>query len=146
TALGWFCTNSGEALLGAYLIRRLGGDVRTWFDTVQGSIIFFAYGVFVAPLMTSFIDAAVVVSTGWGEHYWLLWTTRLFSNMLGELTLVPTIVIFAVKGRSWLKHAGIGSQLEALALVLSIVLMSVVAFGGQGAGRVHLPTFFYMPL
>ena len=146
TAMGWFFTNSGEALLGAYLIRRVGGDARTWFDTVKGLIIFFAYGVFVAPLMTSFIDAAVVVSTGWGEHYWLLWTTRLFSNMLGELALVPTIVIFAVKGRSWLKHAGIGRQLEALALVLSIVVMSVIAFGGQGTGRIHLPTFFYMPL
>lgn len=146
TALGWFCTNSGEAVLGAYLIRRFGGDARNWFDTVQGSIIFFVYGVFVAPVMTSFIDAAVVVSTRWGEHYWLLGTSRLFSNMLGELTLVPTIVIFAVKGRSWLRNARIGAQLEALALVLSIVAMSVIVFGGQGAGRIHLPTLFYLPL
>jgi hypothetical protein len=58
------------------------------------------FGGLVAPLVTSFIDAAVVVTTGWGRDYWVLWTTRLFSNILATITLVPTIVMAVVNGAS----------------------------------------------
>src|SRR3954470_12362777 len=66
TAIGWFCSNAGEALVGAACIRHFGSKLRPLsglFDTV----IFVVFGVLVAPIATSFLDAAVVVLTGQGS-------------------------------------------------------------------------------
>jgi integral membrane sensor domain MASE1 len=91
TAVGWFIGNTGEAVVGAMCISHFTNQRRV-FERVRGVLVFLIFGVVFAPLVTSFVDAAVVVWTGWGNGYWLLWTERLFSNMLAALTIVPTIV------------------------------------------------------
>jgi integral membrane sensor domain MASE1 len=101
TSLGWFGGNVGEAIIGATLIRHFSRSEEL-FESLLGVIIFLIFGALIAPLSTSFEDAAVVLATGRGNAYWELWTARLFSNMLAELTLVPAIVVVGVKGISWI--------------------------------------------
>jgi integral membrane sensor domain MASE1 len=91
TAVGWFITNSGEALIGAYCITRFTDSAKK-LDSVRGVFIFLVFGVLFAPWATSFLDAAAVVITGWGGHYWQLGMQRFWTNALAELTIVPTVV------------------------------------------------------
>ena len=100
SALLWFVGNTGEALLGAVLVRIFKKD-KPLFESVHGVIVFLACGVVLPTLATSFLDAAGVILTGLGQNYWIVWTTRLTSNIVSDLTIVPTIVIFGVKGLSW---------------------------------------------
>jgi signal transduction histidine kinase len=145
TSLGWFAGNTGEALLGAVLISRF--EKRgLLFDSIRGVIIFLVFGVLIAPLTTSFLDAAVVVVTGWGNHYWQLWLSRLFSNMLAELTLVPTIVVMASGGIARFQKATLARYAEACLLIIGTLLVSTLVFGGEQAARNSIPALIYTPL
>jgi signal transduction histidine kinase len=131
--LGWFVGNTGEGLLGAACIRYFEKDERSLFKSAHGITIFLVFGVFAAPVLTSFLDAAVVVQTGLGSDYWIVWTRRLFSNMLANLTVVPTIVLFGLNGASWIRNASLARYIEAGLLSVGIVLGSIFIFsGGQG--------------
>lgn len=141
--VGKFAGNISEALLGAVCIRRF-VKPRVLFDTAGGVIIFFVFGVFLAPFVTSFLDAAIVVYSGIGRHYWELWSSRLFSNMLAAPTLAPTIIIFALSGNSWVRKANLKKLLEGGLLAVAVVFVSVLIFGRQGASG--MPTLIYAPL
>jgi signal transduction histidine kinase len=141
--LGKFAGNTSEALLGAVCIRRF-AKPRVLFDRAEGVIVFFVFGVFLAPFVTSFLDAAVVVFSGIGSHYWELWTSRLFSNMLAALTIAPTIVVFALSGNSWVQKANFKKLIEAGLLAVAVVFVSVLIFASQnGSG---MPGLIYAPL
>ncbi len=144
TSLGWYFSNTGEALLGAYLITRV-QDAKASFERVRGLIVFLAFGVFGAPLFTSFLDAAVVTLTGWGQDYWRLWTTRLLSNMLAELTVVPTIVLLCANGVAWFGRVNWKRYLEAILIASCVVIVSFydLETGPSGMGQIRL---FYMLL
>lgn len=138
TSLGWFLGNVGEGLLGAYLITEI-QNVRDSFERVRGLLIFLACGVFAAPLLTSFLDIGVVIVTGVGRDFWYLWANRQLSNMLAELTVVPTIVLFYMHGTEWLLKARWTKYLEALLLALVVVAAAVYAFspGLSQTGRTY---------
>jgi len=142
TSIGWYLTNTGEALLGAYLITEV-QDARASFERVRGLVVFLVFAVFCAPLVTSFVDAAVVTLTGWGRDYWLVWTTRLLSNMLAEMTLVPAIVLFWLEGPGWIRKATLGRSIEAVILFCSVVMVGGFGFAIETKGQVHVSFFFY---
>ncbi|PYY17857.1 MAG: hypothetical protein DMG60_10215 [Acidobacteria bacterium] len=142
TACGWFVSNSAEALLGAACIRRF-KEPGELFEDVPGVLIFLAFGVVLAPLASSFVDAAVVVTTGFGNGYWKLWTARLFSNMLAELTIAPTIVVLVLSGRSWVRHLARSRIIEATLLAVGIVAVSDLVFGIANAA---IPALMFSPL
>jgi two-component system sensor histidine kinase UhpB len=144
TSLGWFAGNTGEALLGAFLIVQFRKSKP--LDSVYGVVTFLVFGVLVAPLVTSFADAAVVIVTRWGADYWMLWTRRLFSNMLSILTIVPPIVILGSPGLSRLQKISPAKYAEAGVLAVGIFLVSVFIFGGQGASPNTTPALVYAPL
>ncbi len=145
TSIGWFAGNAGEALLGALLITRF-EKVELLFKTIRGVIVFLIFGVLAAPLITSFLDAAVVVVTGMGSQYWHFWLSRLFSNMLAELTLVPTIVVISLRGVSWPMKRNPARYAEACLLIVGTVLISTLVFGGEQAARNSIPALIYTPL
>jgi signal transduction histidine kinase len=139
TSFGWFLGNTGEGLLGAYLITEF-QDVHTLFDRVSGLIVFLAFGVIGATLVTSFLDIGVVILTGWGQDFWQLWTTRQLSNMLGELTVVPPIILFRFHGAEWFRRARWSKYFEALLLALAIVAVAIYAL----TKVVSLPSQIYL--
>jgi signal transduction histidine kinase len=145
TALGWFLSNTAEALIAAVCISRFARR-KSLFETVQGLLVFLIFGVLLAPLLTSLMDAAVVVTTGSGEGYWTLAATRLFSNMLAQLTLVPMIVIFVQGGRVGLLQADWKRKLEACLLAAGIGLAGVLVFGAEHVSPGNIPALMYVPL
>ena len=90
--LSWFLSNSSEALIGAGLIRRFGHGARS-FDSFRGTVVFLACAGVAAPVLSSFLDAALVTWNGWGDSgFWQVCRTRVGSNVLAAITLVPVIL------------------------------------------------------
>ena len=146
TSLGWLIGNAGEALVGAMLISRLGRR-NAVFHGVRGVTPFLLSGFILAPLLTSFLDAAIVVGTHWGRDYWKLWIMRLLSNMLAQLTIVPTIVVFGQRAMSWpLGERRPRVWIEAAALAASVVLVSLFVFRAAPLSRTNIPALIYLPL
>ncbi len=143
TELGWFVGNTGEALFGAALIRYFERDERSLFKSLRGVIIFVVFGAFAAPMFTSFLDAAVVVHSGVGSEYWSVWTSRFFSNMLANLTIAPTIVLFGLDGASWIRQARRAQYVEAGLLGFGIVLGSILIFGGKEGWQGNTPALLF---
>jgi two-component system sensor kinase FixL len=126
--LCWFISNSCEALIGAgcvrYLIRR---PVR--FDRLRNVGIFCFFAAFLAPFLSSFVDAAFVVINHWGQDsYWQVWRIRFTSNVLAALTLVPLIVTWSAEGIGWLGKIRRARVLEAGLLLLGLLSVNTVAF------------------
>ena len=145
TAVGWFITNTSEALIGAFGITRFTRQ-KTVLDGVRGVFIFVVFGVVVAPFATSFLDAAAVVITGWGRGYWPLGTERFWTNALAELTVVPTLVVSSLCGVSWIRTATPARWCEAGLLAVGTVLVSVLIFGFQPVSLATAPALLYVPL
>jgi signal transduction histidine kinase len=144
SSLGWFVGNTGEALLGAACVLYFKKE-KPLFESVRGIVIFLAFGVLLATLVTSFVDAASTVLTGLGSNYWELWTARLTSNVIANLIIVPAIVIFAVNGISSFRRASFGRYLEAGVLAVGIVVVSLLVFSRESLAG-GIPAFIYAPL
>lgn len=141
TSIGWYFGNIGEALLGAYLITEV-QSAQECFQRCRGLVVFLAFGVFGAPLVTSFLDAGVVVLTHAGSGYWFLWTSRLLSNMLAAITIAPTIILFCLSGFSWFRKATLAKYLEGLLLVCAVALVSLYAMGFQESRAAQVQLFY----
>jgi len=145
TASGWFISNSAEGLLGAFFITRFTRQ-ESLFDTARGVLTFVLCGVLIAPLLTSFLDAAAVVVTGWGHGYWPLGAARFWTNALAQLTIVPAVVLGGVSGISWIRNAKSVRRWEAVLLGVSTVLVSIFVFGFHSALVATTPAVLYFPL
>jgi two-component system, LuxR family, sensor kinase FixL len=145
-ALGWFVSNSGEALIGALLMRRFAAGAR-WFESFSRIGIFFVSAALVAPFLSSFLDAAFVRLNHWGAGgYWEVWRMRNFSNVLATLTLVPVIVMWARGGIAILREATFRRHAEACLLTIGLLIVGIAVFGGQMAGPHTTPALLYAPL
>jgi PAS domain S-box-containing protein len=143
--LCWFISNCSEALIGAGVIRRLGG-LPTRFDTVRWVGIF-VFGSLVAVVLSSFLDATFVELNAWGTStYWETWRLRTFSNLLATLTLVPVIVATGTERSRELEGRDGRRSVEAVVLVASVVAVSILVFTGQAAGPNTTPALLYAPL
>src|SRR5947208_784252 len=141
-----FVSNSSEALIGAYCIRWLIGSPLK-FDNFWDSGVFMIFAVFLAPFVSSFMDAAFVVLVGWKEGaYWQVWRMRFTANVLAELALVPFIVLWATNGVAWLRRASLQRYAEACLLACGLLTISVLVFSWQNAGPGTAPALVYLPL
>jgi integral membrane sensor domain MASE1 len=145
TAAGWFISNSFEAFIGAYCIIKFSDSGRR-LDSVRGVFVFVVFGVLVAPLATSFLDAADVVITGWGRDYWHLGMQRFFTNALAVLTIVPPIVLCGSKGISWIREISVARWAEAALLAIATVLFSICIYGPMRPSPATTPAVLYLPL
>jgi signal transduction histidine kinase len=145
TAVGWFVSNTSEAVIGAYCITRL-ADPRKLFDTVRGVLVFVVFGVLLAPLVTSFLDAAAVVITGWGQGYVPISTERFWTNALAELTVVPTIVGFGSNAITVSRKVNTTRILEAVLLVGATTLAAFLIFQVQPISLATRPALLYLPI
>jgi signal transduction histidine kinase len=151
-SLGWFVGNTGEALIGAALLRM--SDTRQpLFETSRDVIRFVLFGALLAPILTSFWDAAVVVWAGLGSNYWNLLSTRLFSNVIAIVLFVPPIVMAFEGGIQRLRRSFLRRLPEAAALATTASLICFVLDSGAlppAAGLLEvyapLPVFVWAAL
>jgi PAS domain S-box-containing protein len=144
--LGWFASNSSEALIGAVCVRRfVSGPLR--FDSFRHVSIFLIFGVLLAALLSSFIDAALVTLVGWPEQpYWRLWQPRFFSNVLASLTVVPVVITWVTGGTAWLRSGGRWQHIELGLLMGALLAVSIMVFDQQEIGPATRPALLYLPL
>jgi len=144
--LGWFASNCSEALIGAALVRAfVRGPLR--LDSLRSAGLFLLFGVFVAPLGSSFLDAGLVSLIGFGEgDYWTLVRMRFSSNVLAELTIVPLIVTWATWRPHELRDASPRRFAEIAAVFAGVLTTSVVAFELPLFDANSAPALFYAPL
>ena len=145
SALGWFVGNVGEALLGAACIHQLQKERKALFASVQGVVTFLVFGVLLAPLLTSFVDAGSITLTGLGQGFWVLWMNRLTTNMIANMTIVPAIVTFAAIGFPRFWKASRAQFFEAIQLTAGTVVVSFIVFA-RGNLFSHGPAFICAPL
>jgi len=144
-AFGWFISNSAEAFIGASCVLRFGG-AKTQFDSVRGAVVFLTFGFLFAPFITSFLDAAVVVATGWDANYWTMWTRRLFTNMLSILAIVPPLVIVGRFGLHKLRRASLAQYAEFAFVIVSVFVVSAYIFGERASSQRSAPVLIYAPI
>jgi signal transduction histidine kinase len=133
--LGWFASNSAEALIGAVCIRRFCASPLR-FDSFRDVGVFLLFGVFLAPFLSSFLDAALVTTIGWGEGaYWSLVRLRFLSNVLAALIVVPFVMTWAEGGFGALREVSLRRAAEAAVLFLCLLAVGFAIFDR------HLPGF-----
>jgi two-component system sensor kinase FixL len=87
------------------------------------------------------------VLVGWGQSgYWQLWSSRVFSNALATLALVPVIVAWAGGGAALLLGITAKRALEGIALLCGLALLGVLVFDAPRASLIAPPAMLYIPL
>jgi PAS domain S-box-containing protein len=122
--LCWFVSNACEALIGAAGVRYLVQDGLE-FDRFRAMGAFLLCGVLLAPLLSSFLDAALVELNHWGKDtYWEVWRVRFCSNTFASATVGVGILSWAAGGpRAKMTP---GRIFEAASLVLGLVSVAVL--------------------
>jgi len=142
--LCWFVSNCAEALIGAGLLLRFGRGAQS-FETLRGTAVFLA-AVFTATVASSFLDAGFVVLNGWGSaDYWTVWQTRVFSNLLASITLVPVILTTAERLRDR-RRVAVRRLLEAAILFSALAGVCWTVFALHQTGPGAMPALLYAPL
>jgi signal transduction histidine kinase len=142
--LGWYLSNCSEALIGAALVRAF-APTPFRLDSLRNAGVFLAFGTLAAPLLSSFIDAALVRLVGWSESgYWQLVSTRTYANALAALTIAPLILTWANFDLSRLRRVPVARALETAALFIGLVAVSFVVFDLPQVSA--SPALFYAPL
>ncbi|HEY2922170.1 MAG TPA: PAS domain S-box protein, partial [Candidatus Binatia bacterium] len=144
--LGWFVSNSSEALIGAFCVRRfIKGPLD--FASPKGISVYVTFVVIIAPFLSSFLDAAFVALVAWKEdNYWEVWRMRLPSNVLAALTIPPLILLWGVNGVARLLGASLRRYAEGFLLASGLLAVSFFAFNWQTAGPGTTPALVYLPL
>ena len=144
--LGLFLTNAAQAAIGAFPVRRLcGGAPR--FTSLRDLVVFLFFAIFAAPFVTSFADAAIVVLSKSADNYALVWQARFWSNVLTVLALVPAAVLWATRGRDWLRAASPRLFAEACLLGAGLVAACCgLGFSESGDSQHYAPALLYLPL
>lgn len=98
-----FITNCSEALIAAAVIHRF-NDQPAQFNTLRRVTVFLLAAVFLAPTISSFLDAGVVAGLT-NEAYWHVWKVRVWSNMLTAVAIIPAMACVVETGwhgvRAW---------------------------------------------
>lgn len=126
-----FVTNCSEALLAGISVRAL-SDAPNRFDSLRRVAAFIGGAGVLAPIVSSFLDAAVVNLVR-GEAYWDVWRVRVFANALTQLSVGPAIILGLRAARRFMKRPPRALWLaEALAFGLVLIGVAVLVFGRPG--------------
>lgn len=116
----WFVSNVAEALIGACAIR---GYLHRapQFDRFRDLVVFLIGAPLLGTFVSSFLDTAFVAAIGWRySDFWTVWRTRLLSNVLATLALVPLIVHLAQTGGRFTRHRTLRDSVELVVLLTGL--------------------------
>jgi two-component system sensor histidine kinase UhpB len=138
-----FLSNCADASLGAFAVRQLSSrDQPFRFDDPRSVLIFAAFGATLPTLLLSFIDAGISVGTGWSATFHDPFITRVRSNILTHLVVVPAIVDAA---RVDWRELRVSRAAEAAVLAALVFAVCVFAFV-PAANSNTFPALLYTPL
>jgi len=144
--LSWFVSNVVQALLAAFCICKLVKD-RLSFERFRHLTLFILLGAFLAPFLSSFLDAALVKLNGWANNsYWDIWRLRFFSNVIATLTVVPAVMLWVSGGIAALRKAPPLRYLEGGLLFLCLLVVGIFVFNIQQDLANKTSSLLYLPL
>src|SRR6266849_4362846 len=136
-SIGIAIGNTAEGLLGAYLVNRFARGGRV-FDRVRDIIRFTILAALVSTTVSASIGVASLALGGLvsGHDAPRVWLTWWLGDAVGDIVIAPALILWTgVKpGPSWSR----GQLLEAVALALVTVLVTLASFGGLYPSR-HFP-------
>lgn len=137
-----FLTNCADAALGAFLVRRIAGSPGAFqFDGLRNTMVFVVFAT-LATLVLSFADAGISSATGWAGSFEAAFLTRVRSNTLTHLIVVPALVDIAAITWQRVNRRRTG---EAVLLAALLILTCALGFA-RPAGSRMFPALFYLPL
>lgn len=126
--LCWFVSNVTEALIGAFVVHGVLHRVPQ-FDRFRDLTVFLLGAVLLGTLLSSFLDTGFVAIIGWRYNdFWSVWRTRVLSNALAALTLVPLIVHLVQTGGRFSRQQGIRNLVEATVLLFGLWATCALVF------------------
>src|SRR5262249_12056832 len=143
--LGWYVSNCSEALIAAALVRVFVPQPLR-LASLRHAGMFLGCAVLAAPLLSSFLDAALVRIIGSGDNsYWDLVNKRASSNILAQLTVAPLVLTWAavIARRPAMSLARL---VEAAALFAGLLGVSMLVFDLPYLGTHVSPAVYYLPL
>ena len=144
--LCWFISNSTEALIAALCLRQFFKSYPD-FASLKSVAFYVAFAAFLAPFLSSFLDAAFVAMVGWKSNgYWQVWLTRFPSNVLAAIAIPPFIVLSCSRGTAWFRQAFKNRYIEGLLLTGTLMAVGVLVFEREIPGPQTPPAFLYLPL
>lgn len=144
--LCWFASNVSEALIGAGIMFWLLKRVPT-LGNVQEAVAFIIVAGLLAPLLSSFIDAAFVRVNAWSSlEYWQLWMARFPANVLAVLTIIPVILTWASVDPDTFRKVGLKRLSEAVLLLCCLVGVSAMVFTATPSSEETFPALLFLPL
>jgi signal transduction histidine kinase len=143
---GWFVSNCSEALLGAVAIRLLRPRPPR-FDSFADACVILLCGALFAPILSSFLDAALVKAIGWNDTtFWQLVRIRATANTLAALIVVPLVMTLVQNAREALAAAPRRLFIEAALLFTGLAAVAFVLFSNVEPDARRSPALFYTPL
>jgi PAS domain S-box-containing protein len=125
-ACGMAVGNTSEALLGAFLLRRV-IQFRPTLDRLQDVLGL----VVLAAVFSTLVSATIGVTSGWlggvipSAHYGRAWWTWWLGDAMGALVVAPLVFVWSTRPR-----LSPTRRVEAGALVLAVGAVSLVVFAG----------------
>src|SRR6188472_405918 len=130
TAFAIATGNTLEALVGAWLVNRFAGGTNV-FDRPQG-VFKFALAAGISAIISPAFGVTSLGVAGFADwaNYGAIWLTWWLGDVTGDLVFTPLVLLWSVASkRRWNKK----EAAEVGALLLLLVLLSGVAFGGWPA-------------
>jgi signal transduction histidine kinase len=146
TATGIAAGNTLEALLGAGLLKYVVGDLRLLFQNTRGALAYILLTALLAPMVSATLGVGTLMLSGYAEssNAALIWLTWWLGDASSALLIPPLLYAWRDRGSpSWTRSRA----LEGAALLVSLVAVSLVIFGGwfPGATKTYPLTFLTLP-
>ena len=145
--------NTLLAVTAAAILKRLGPSLFS-FENLQDVLVFLGAAILVpggsaftlVSAVTAFFSEEKIRMHGWSPDFWHEWSRIWLTNTVSFLVFVPVILLFASRGRFWLKNLISKKSLEAAGLGVLLLATGYLIFGSGYANPVWAPATFLISL
>jgi len=144
TSLGIATGNTLEGLLGAYLVNRFCGGLNA-FDRAEEVFKFAFLGAMLSTTVSATFGVTSLSLSGYADwsDYGAIWFAWWLGDAGGDLVVAPLLILWGLNPRiRWRRN----QLFEAGLLLLSLVVISQIVFGGWSPIRNPLPLLYISAL
>ncbi len=134
--------NMLQVLIAAAALRRL-KLAPPRFDDVRNTGWYILIAAVAAPAIATTLTVSVFFMADWVPAYWLAWHRRVLTNSVPALALTPLIVFAVTEGSAAWRRMSSRAWTELGVLIILLLTVCSVAFGGQSGSTQVLPLLLY---